>query len=160
VGELYDVLGEENVCVLFVEESDTVEFWECLREFAQVSNSTSHSLVAVSRNRRNVRRTTGESWKISEFDPHYSAKVAVNKVFNLLWPHRKFAGVRETFRSWLVSATYLALKASGYALLIAPRQEAIWLTPEIENTVQQKVHDCNAKLASLVGRDLSEIGYL
>ena len=156
---LESVVGPENFCVLLLEESRTVEFWQQLTDFCRLERFEPDSMTSSETGKKNVRSRSPDSWSISEFDPAYRAKVMADKWLNAFWP----TGLQSRLRSWsrLKASAQLEKRYRRKTEQIADgkRETEFHLSPQVMETMRARCGQFNAKLAQQLGRDLKPLGY-
>jgi hypothetical protein len=157
VEELQEVLGFENVCVLFMEEMQKPSFWETLSSFCQLDKFDCEEWLDNIKS-KNTRKENENTWGIRDFDSSEKAKVLVNNVFGLLWPYhlKTEFRIRVHQRSKHLINQYYQRK---YSNLTKTDRGVIKLTPEIRKEIQLNYKSQITKLEKLLDKDLGRLGY-
>lgn len=94
---LGSVLGRENLCVLLLEESNTVEFWQQLKDFCHLEKLDPLAMTSPEV-RANARSKSAKVWTIRQPDAASRAAVVVDRWMNLAWPQEFQPKKRQTIR--------------------------------------------------------------
>ncbi|HKL22888.1 MAG TPA: sulfotransferase domain-containing protein [Tichowtungia sp.] len=156
---LESVAGPENFCVLLLEESRTVEFWQQLAGFCRLERSEPETMILPNTSKKNVRSRSADRWSISEFDPAVRAKVMVDKWLNAFWPTRLQSGLRDQLRQKTIAQLETRYRRKAEQIPDGRRETEFHLSPQVMETVRARCGSFNARLGEQLGRDLEPLGY-
>ena len=155
VDDLYQTMGQENVCVLLMEDIGTPRFWEDLKDFMRLEEFEPASMLNTQG--MNSRKSDPNRWRLSEFSPMDKAKSQSGKLLGLVWPAGRLPGLRRNVRSALNQAI------AGWHRINPARKRArdthIELTDDLRSRIQSHCRPVHERLATLLERDLSKLGY-
>ena len=156
---LESVVGPENFCVLLLEESRTVEFWQQLADFCRLERFKSETMISPETSKKNVRSRSPDSWSISEFAPAARAKVMVDKWLNALWANNLQPKQRNRLRRRAIEQLEVHYRRKYEKVSNDERETEFHLSPQVMETMRARCGQFNAKLAQQLGRDLEPLGY-
>lgn len=159
INGLTSVVGRENLCILLLEEADSLGFWNKLSEFCELEHFDPALMLGQDRGRENVRRQSRDSWALRPLDMNVKAKVATDRWFNLLWPARAIGEVRSRARQAAVERLRKFYERKAGKLDLATRGSEIRLCGRIRNHVDASLGRQNEELARFLGRDIRHLGY-
>jgi len=159
VDGLWACVGQRNVCVLLLEESRTLQFWQRLADFCQLDQFNPEEMVAAVGDTRNVRKQAADQWSLSPLDIGILAKTNAEKWLNLFWPKSIDYGVRETLKAGLVRLIEARYKRVSGRVDSAERETFIRISPRVMNSIRAKCGQYNQRLATQLDQDLSSLGY-
>ena len=156
---LESVVEPENLCVLLLEESPTVEFWQQLADFCRLKRFEPETMISPDTSKKNVRSRSETDWSISEFDPAARAKVVVDKWLNAFWPNNLQPERRNRLRLAAIEQLEARYRWKYEKVSGGERETEFHLSPRIMETMRARCGQFNAKLAQQLGRDLKPLGY-
>ena len=159
VQDLETVVGPENLCVLLLEESRTVEFWQKLADFCQLERFEPRTMVSSRASNKNVRSRSAGQWSISDFDPALPAKALVDKWLNASWPNGLQPELRNRLKLRAIAWLETHYRRKYDNISNEERETEFQLSPQVMATISARCGPFNAKLAQQLGRDLEPLGY-
>lgn len=159
VDGLQSIIGRENVCVLLLEESHTMNFWQNLTQFCGLERFEPTSMLSPSTSRNNVRRRSPDRWSISDFDPRYRAKVTADKWLNGLWPAHLQPEQRARLRQQAMAHLEARYRRKYARIKNTQRETEIELTPKLMKEMRAHCGQFNERLSEQLGRNLKTLGY-
>lgn len=156
---LHSVIGPENLCVLLLEDSRTLEFWQNLKEFCRLERFEPESMITENSSTKNIRRRTAKSWSISEFDPAFRAKVMTDKWLNAAWPANRQPQLRKRLRIHAISRLEQYYRRKATQMSTERRETEFHLSPRVIDAIRSRCGTANDRLAQQLGRDLHPLGY-
>ena len=157
VEDLFQALGNENICVLLMEEIGSVSFWNNLKTFTNLEEFDATSMI--SENGMNQRKTSANTWRISEFSAWNRSKSQAGKVVGLLWPGGRWHLMRRRTALTFAGGFSLLHSMNPARLRERHRGDCIVLTDEIRQRIREQARPYNDRLSMLLEKDLSAIGY-
>ena len=159
VKELNQALGNENVCVLLMEDIQSEKFWHQLKNFCKLDSFDVNSMITEDSNSdSNSNKSTKNTWTLKDFNPELKANVMVNNFFGLLWPSSLIPTLRNSSQLKLKQSLNQHYSNKAKALEQTGNQE-IELTKELKTQLVDYYKSSNVELGRLLNRDLSELGY-
>ena len=149
VRQLQSIAGENNVCVLLIEEMGVVNFWRELGQFLEV-DLFQYNDYLKNKQLQNVKRTTNNIWSIQRF--------RTSKALEKKWPQRSLKCFRYPTLASLRRADQIVSPIIT-TLITRKRNEYICLTEDLRQKISDYVTPCNKRLSEQLGRDLSGFGY-
>ena len=159
LGGLASVVGPENLCVLLLEESRTVQFWQRLTDFCRLERFEPETMISSETGKKNVRSRSANYWSISEFDPAFRAKVMADKWLNAFWPTNFQPERRKRLRLQAIERFEKRYCRKYQKISNRERETEFYLSPQVMETVRAGCGSFNEKLAQQLGRDLAPLGY-
>jgi len=159
IESLESVVGPENLCVLLLEESRTVEFWQRLADFSRLKCFEPETMISSRESTKNVRSPSAGQWSISEFDPAFCAKVMTDKWLNAFWPTLLHSRLRNRLRLRVIAQLETRYRRKAGQIVDAKRETEFQLNPRVMETVRTRCGSFNARLGEQLGRDLQPLGY-
>ena len=160
VEELYSAFSAKNVCVLLLEEASSERFWAEIKSFADIHHIDPKAMAFRSEERtRNKRSTDHTTWKLQGYDASYVAKVKVDKVMNLLWPHRVLKSQRATFRSSLITKIGWGVESLSSQSFSGQRAKEIERDDDLREIIANRTSSSNRRLEEILGREILSLGY-
>lgn len=156
---LQSILGPENTCILLLEESRTLEFWQSLSDFCRLEHFEPHAMVSEDTNTKNKRSRSAEHWSISEFDPALRAKVTADKWLNATWPVNRHPQLRNRLRRQAISRLEQRYIRKAGQMSREKREKEFHLSPRVMETIRACCGPYNDQLARQLDRDLQPLGY-
>lgn len=156
---LVDTFGRDNVCILLLEEMHKLGFWENLISFIDAREISAEELHENNtKAKKNIRKIDKKTWRLTPFDLEKKAKVDMWKIQNFMRGIGLQGDLMDKIMGNSIQMRIKHLKLLGYKdkPLIDSK---ISLTPEIESKIRNGFHDSNAVLSSILGRNISELGY-
>lgn len=156
VAELYGTLGEENVCILLMEEIGQLHFWEQLQVFCQLEYFQPAAML--NNNKKNTKRKGKDTWIIQPYNPYQKANGMANNIFGFVWPY--YLAARKRNQSMQFAKNKLtAYYANKYSRANDNRAKEIQLKPDLREQIQAHYRSSTARLSELLGKDMSALGY-
>jgi len=156
---LVDTFGRDNVCILLLEEMQELGFWEELVSFIDARKITAEELHENNTlSKLNTRKVDKKTWELTPFDLQKKAKNDVHKVKYFLSGIGFNEGLTKKPITHMISMRIKYLRLMGYKdnhLL----DSNISLNPEIESKIRSAFKDSNAKLSTVLRRDICDFGY-
>ena len=159
VKELFEAFGREKVCVLFMEEIHTLTFWQQMKSFMQLENIDPNQMVNNEESHTHKKRLKDNIWKINDLDLDYKAKVSANKLFEYAWPNHYMPNIRPKAHKQVKALMKNVYKIHPARLKEKNREEQIELTEELRHEIQEYWKPSNQRLAELLNKDLTQLGY-
>ncbi len=157
VDELYRELGQENVCVLLMEDIATLRFWTELKEFMQLEAFEPGSMLRA--DGMNTRKTLPNTWRLAPFDAMARANAQSVKLLGLVWPAGRFHGTRKTTQKVLRNTLAGFHSINPKKRLERRRESQIKLTDELRQRIRNHYRPSHELLSKLLDRDLAPLGY-
>jgi len=157
VEELYESLGEENVCVLLMEDIRQRSFWQELKEFCQLDRFDVDQWISESKS-SNTRKKDETTWNLRSFDPPQKARTLAINIFGMLWPPQVLQKVRKSLFEQFIQFTTLYF-SQRYGTGTEHGRDHIKLTPELRRQIQSAYQSHTEQLSRLLGRELKTLGY-
>ena len=158
VSKLYRAFGRDDCCVLLLEEASDAEFWETLIEFSNLKKFDYEDIISGAQN-VNVRSIAENIWQIRPFDARHAAKGIVDKWTDTAWPRGAFPALRCRANSVAVERLSIQLQKRFDAGIGGSRSDTVSITPCLKKQISIDIGNSNRKLAQLLNRDLSGLGY-
>jgi len=151
VDNLNAALGQENICVLLMEDMNKTEFWERLFNFMQIDPANADDRIPTFAQKENVRNKGEDRWVLTSSSGNIKwAKMLANRHFPVNWAPR----LRRTLRR--ASFGYnrvINLMSSG-------RDSEVKMTNEVREKILAYCRASNVDLKAQICRDdLGELGY-
>lgn len=159
VEDLKAAVGPENLCVLLLEESREMAFWQSLIDFCRLERLKPEAMISSSSEKKNRRSNSDGRWSISQFDPAYCAKVVVDKWLNAIWPAHVQRERRAGFRLRAMKHLEARYRRKADQLADENRETEFQLSPRAKQIIQKRCGSFNDQLAQELGRDLKNYGY-
>jgi len=157
IEELQDAFGKDSVQVLLMEDIGTIDYWTNLKSFCDLKEFEPESMLDTEGD--NVKRRGKNCWTIQPFDSEFKATVWAHKILRLAWPHHVKKELRESAQQALVKMFTSYYESSHYRSNSESRDVQISLTDSLQEQIKTYYSDSNRRLAELVDRDLSKLGY-
>ena len=158
INDLYKTFGQENVCVLFLEEMNSEKFWKDLNNFMQLGYNHNELLIKAN-TRANVRSKEVDKWDLRPLDITYKSKEIPKKMLDFLWPTYKAPNLRSNVFSTLQKGNELFYTLHPGRIKEKQREDQIVLTNELRDQILEKFKSSNDRLSVLLGKDLKSLGY-
>lgn len=156
IKSLYATFGEDNICVLLMEDINKIDFWDELKNFADLNELNPKKMIN-NQNKANQRSVSKDIWKIRDYSPLWHAKEKI-KIIKLIWPFfflSKFKKDKLDVLELRLEKYYSnQFKRSNYQ-----RENEIHLDKTIKHEIFATYKESNINLGKLLKRDLSEVGY-
>jgi hypothetical protein len=146
VNDLYECLGEKNVCVLFMEDMHKQEFWKQFIEFMDISNLDINEITSQKQRKYNKRNSGSQVWNISTLYPAQTIK----KNFDKSKYATRMLCELARFVSIFIDITSLDRK----------RDSKIFLTENMERRIMDYCRPFNIKLSEKLNVNLREKCYI
>lgn len=157
VAELYEALGEENVCVLLMEEIRKLTFWHQLKKFCKLQNFEPKEWLANTPN-TNTRKEDEAIWQLRPYEPAYKAKGFSSDIFGFLWPPYLAGAFRSrVYQAFKNKATQYYRKRYGH--MEGNGRGGIQLTPQLKEQIQVAYAQQTKNLSELLRKDMQGLGY-
>lgn len=155
IEELNESLGENNVCVLLMEDINDVRFWDKLKDFAYLPNFNPSEMVKGKRvNQKKIKENT---WQLQDYSIDIHAKNKINNYFKLIWPAYKLPSHRAKAKLFCES---ILKKIYQYKTSDSTKNnKEIFLSEEVKSIIRENFSESNKKLEVLLKRDLHDLGY-
>lgn len=157
--ELIGEFGKENVCILLLEEINTVDFWEKLIRFIDTEKLSAKDLHEKSfSSKKNKRRIGDKVWKLTPFSISEKARIDTLKIFTFLWKPNKMPARREKAmkKSIEMRKKYLELRGFKNGKLV---DTSVTLSSDLRERIQDNFEKSNRVLSEILGKDLKKLGY-
>lgn len=156
---LYAVVGRHNVCVLLLEEAGTADFWSDIKSFCKLEQFDPDSMVEENSVGSNVRKTSEQTWALSELDTGFKAKSEIDRWLNLVWPRKFQIESRSALREALIKRLKTQYDERAAKIANSEREKQIHLSEELIFSVRRHCDSANQRLAELLGREIRNFGY-
>ena len=156
---LQTILGADNVLPLFLEQTDSPDFWTRLTDFCDLKNFKANEMILSKNHSKNKRSLSNKRWTISPLYPALRARIKVETWMNLIWPASLAPRVRISARDHAVRLLQAAFQKSVREAETGNRASEIELTPQARHFIQSHVGAFNARLSRQLGQDLNGLGY-
>lgn len=156
---LESVVGSENLCVLLLEESRNLAFWQTLANFCRLEQFEPETMISSKSSKENARSQSGDFWSISEFDPTARAKVDASKWFDAFWPNYILSERRNRLRIQAIEQLEAHYRRKYHRIAKRDRETEFYLSPQAVETMRARCAQFNSKLAQQLNRDLKPLGY-
>ncbi|MFO7901562.1 MAG: hypothetical protein R6U98_02785 [Pirellulaceae bacterium] len=153
---LWDVVGKENVCVLFMEGMAKQEFWEELAVFCGIDDASLCDR-AVRSQPTNRKARSARIWAVQDPCNDLSVREFANTVLTWTWPLRLFPNARRVVNT-LMRKFYKGV-CRARTLIEKRREDEIRLTGELQKVVRDTFEESNRRLERMLERDLKGMGY-
>ena len=157
VSDLFDALGQENVCVLLLEEIGEHRFWQSLQEFALLEEFDPASMVTGGS--MNQRQSAANTWRLSPFESWNLAKSQSGKAVGLVWPGGRSPRLRKKTIFSIAHGLSALHKINPARFKERERGTSIILTDELRQRINKECGPFHERLSVLLGRDLAVLGY-
>jgi hypothetical protein len=155
ISRLFEDLGKENVCVLLMEEIESIEFWTRLKIFCDFTHFEPESISISSMNKK---RKSKDSWVINPFKPEAKANMIFYNLFGFLWPKSTFPRLRKKVIR-ISQIRLLKYYQKKYSNVNLNREHSFELTNELRQRIQSHFIASTKELSALLGKDMSALGY-
>jgi hypothetical protein len=154
---LNDAVGPENTCVLLLEEMASLCFWERLIEFS-CAHELSAEDILEDKSFSNKRTLGNHVWAIRNPNHENASKEFANSLLTFTWPEGALPSLRDSVKSLLIKSnrTYRKL----YYAMETKRDTSVALSPALDQTIKDHYRSGNVALGKMIGKDLSEFGYM
>ena len=153
------VVGSENLCVLLLEESRTLEFWQTLADFCRLERFEPETMISSETSKKNVRSRFENHWSIREFDPTFRAKVMADRWLNAFWPTNFQSEQRKRLRLRAIEQLEGRYRRKFEKICNPERETEFHLSTQVIETMRARCGPFNEKLAEQLGRNLAPLGY-
>lgn len=156
---LINTFGKENVCILLLEEIQTLDFWEKLVSFidARVLNAENLHQHSAKKS-KNKRKIDDKTWGLRPFDLKKKANVDVRKIKYFLSSIGLKGNIIENITTYSIDlrVKYLSLlKYQDHRLMASD----IRLNSEIEKKIRDHYRESNYILSKILGKNIHKLGY-
>ncbi|MDZ7755197.1 hypothetical protein [Rhodohalobacter sp.] len=152
-------MGEENVCILLLEEMRELNFWEDLVAFIDAREVNAEELFKINtRNKKNRRKIDRITWGLRPFDLQEKAKDDIHKIKQLMSGFGLNGGWVDKIVGRLIQMRIKYLSATGYKDKHLHDSE-ITLSSELRSIIRNVYKKPNSLLSDILGKNVSELGY-
>ncbi len=157
ITKLNQSFGSENVCVLVMEDIQTISFWKELKEFCQIDKTEPEKIVTDT-TPKNKRSTRENHWNIRPYDSSLAARSVTIKVFGIFWPISILSALRKKM-FYSFEELIFRYNEKKYNSVIGQDRGSIHLTLDMRNQIAKKFSKQTAHLSKLLNRDMKSLGY-
>jgi hypothetical protein len=159
VEELYQAFGRENVCVLLMEEINSVKFWEEFRDFMKLENFDPQQMIVKDSKRSNVRSSGENVWKLRPLEIDDKSKKIANRVVEFLGASKSHYHAQTTMHKAVRNVSNTLYSIHPKQMKERNRGAEIKMTSELRERILDYCRPFNKRLSELLSRDLSKVGY-
>jgi hypothetical protein len=158
VSRLYEQLGSDNVKILLLEDSLSLEFWRDLAEFCCLDSLAPDRLLKNSQQRKNVSCRGNQEWTVRPLDVARKSRAVAKHALN-----RVLSAPRSSGRDHALFKPVFHLVKPMYAIQAwlqeRSRSDTIRMNDHLKAAITGFCGADNQKLGELLDRDLGALGY-
>lgn len=156
---LVKTVGARNTCILLLEESRSLDFWQSLSDFCQLKRFEPGTMIGAEAQSMNVRSRSESQWTLRSFDAIARSKGVTDRWLNLLWPAHLLPMRRNRVRDAMIAQFEKHNAKRAYRVRKDERDDRIALTKPVMESIRSHCGASNDRLARQLSRVALPQGY-